>query len=141
MATADLVCVTGASGFIASHIVRELLAGGYRVRGTVRSLARRDGYAHLLDLPGAESGLELVEADLLVPGAFDGAVRGADTVIHTASPYLLSVGDPQRDLVDPAVLGTVSLLGSWVRGPRSSSSPPPERWSSARRRCCRSRHR
>ena len=112
MATADLVCVTGASGFIASHIVRELLAGGYRVRGTVRSLARRDGYAHLLDLPGAESGLELVEADLLVPGAFDGAVRGADTVIHTASPYLLSVGDPQRDLVDPAVLGTVSLLGS-----------------------------
>jgi len=32
-----LVCVTGASGYIASHIVHQLLQKGYRVHGTVRS--------------------------------------------------------------------------------------------------------
>lgn len=34
----DLILVTGASGFLASHIVKQLLEKGYRVRGTIRSL-------------------------------------------------------------------------------------------------------
>ncbi|HJL18955.1 MAG TPA: aldehyde reductase [Sandaracinaceae bacterium LLY-WYZ-13_1] len=106
------VCVTGASGFIAAHIVRELLERGYRVRGTVRSLADPDKYRYLTSLPGAAERLELVEAELTTEGSFDEAVKGCRVVIHTASPYVIDVEDPQRDLVDPAVSGTLNVLRS-----------------------------
>jgi dihydroflavonol-4-reductase len=100
------VCVTGAGGFVASWLVAELLASGRHVRGTVRArtraphLARLDGSAHL----------ELHDADLLTPGAFDAPVDGCHTVFHTASPYVVDVADPQRDLVAPAVEGTLNVL-------------------------------
>jgi dihydroflavonol-4-reductase len=106
------VLVTGANGFIASHIVARLLENGYRVRGTVRSLKKKESYQHLLDLPGAAERLDLVEADLLAPGAYDKAVEGVEQVMHTASPYVLDVKDPQKDLVDPAVQGTRNVLQS-----------------------------
>lgn len=112
--TSKLVVVTGAAGFIASHVVARLLSAGYRVRGTVRSLARREGYAHLLALPGAER-LDLVEADLRSETAFDAVVAGAAAVLHTASPYTLNVEDPQRDLVAPAVDGTRNVLAACAR--------------------------
>lgn len=106
------VCVTGASGFIASHVVAQLLAGGYRVRGTVRNLGKTKDYEHLKKLPGAAERLELVQGDLLTPGAFDAAVAGTTHVMHTASPYVLDAKDPQRDLVDPALEGTRNVLAS-----------------------------
>ncbi len=61
-------------------------------------------------VPGASERLELVAADLMTPGAFDAVVEGCETVIHVASPYSTDVDDPQRDLVDPAVNGTKSVL-------------------------------
>jgi nucleoside-diphosphate-sugar epimerase len=102
------VCVTGATGFVASRIVEQLLARGDRVRGTVRRL---DGEAAriLRTLPGAER-LELVAADLLQPGAFDQAVRDVHCVVHTASPYSINVIDPATALVEPAVAGTRRVL-------------------------------
>jgi uncharacterized protein YbjT (DUF2867 family) len=45
------VCVTGAAGLIASHIVRALPARGYRVRGTVRNPGRHEDLKYLTDLP------------------------------------------------------------------------------------------
>jgi dihydroflavonol-4-reductase len=104
------VCVTGASGFIASHIVADLLSRGYRVRGTVRDASQRDKYGFLFELPGAAERLELVSADLNPPRGFDEAVAGCEYVLHTASPYALDVKDPQKDLVDPAVRGTRAVL-------------------------------
>lgn len=109
--TESPILVTGASGFIASHIVCELLSRGYRVRGSVRSLAKDKDFAHLRAMPGAER-LELFEADLLADGAFDEAARGCSHVMHTASPYVLNAKDPQKDLVEPAVKGTRSVLAS-----------------------------
>ncbi|HNN95012.1 MAG TPA: SDR family oxidoreductase [Pseudomonadota bacterium] len=111
------VCVTGAAGYIASHLVAQLLARGYRVRGTVRSLRpeKEKDIAHLRALPGASDRLELVEADLMKPGSFDGAVAGCEYVMHTASPYVLDAKDPQHDLVDPAVQGTQTVLESCQR--------------------------
>jgi dihydroflavonol-4-reductase len=102
------VVVTGASGFIAMHLVEQLLAQGYWVRGTVR----RDpaGYDVLHGLPGASERLELVRADLTDDGAFDDVVAGAPIIMHTASPYAIDVQDAQRDLVDPAVRGTLNVL-------------------------------
>jgi dihydroflavonol-4-reductase len=105
------VCVTGATGFVASWLVADLLRGGDHVRGTVRDRGRA---GHLTALPGAAQ-LELVEADLQTPGAFDPAVAGCATVFHTASPYVVDVADPQRDLVDPAVQGTLNVLSACQR--------------------------
>jgi dihydroflavonol-4-reductase len=102
------VCVTGATGFVASWLVKQLLGrGDVAVRGTVRRMASAD---HLRVLPGATERLELVEADLTAPGSFEPAVRGCAVVFHTASPYVIQVDDPQRDLVDPAVNGTLGVL-------------------------------
>lgn len=112
MASELRVCVTGASGFVASWLVRELLEKGVLVRGTVRRVASAD---HLRALPGAVERLELVEADLTVPGSFEPAVRGCAVVFHTASPYLIQVENPQRDLVDPAVNGTLDVLRACVK--------------------------
>lgn len=113
----ELVTVTGAAGFVGSHLVAELLTAGYRVRGTVRRRDRAEELQHLTALPGATERLELVEADLLVPGSFDAAVSGVDGVFHTASPFFLAVKDPQRDLVDPALAGTLNVLRSCAAAP------------------------
>ncbi len=114
------VAVTGATGFIASHTIALLLEAGHAVRGTVRSLARPEAHAFLTGLPGAAERLTLVEADLLAPQSFDAAVAGCDTVLHMASPYVMTVADPQRDLVDPAVQGTLSVLRACARTPSVS---------------------
>jgi dihydroflavonol-4-reductase len=106
------ICVTGASGFIAAVLVSDLLEAGHTVRGTVRSTEDLSKYNYLTDLPGADERLTLFGANLLDEGAFDEAVAGADVVMHTASPYILTVDDPQRDLVDPAIQGTKTVLES-----------------------------
>lgn len=106
------VCISGATGFIASHIIKELLDRGYRVRGTVRNLSKEKDFAHLRALPGAAGRLELVEADLMREGSFDDAVKGCTHVLHTASPFKMDAKDPQKDLVDPAVMGTRSMMAS-----------------------------
>lgn len=109
-AKAKTVCVTGASGFIASRVVEELLARGYHVHGTVRSTKDLSKYSYLTDLPGAGKRLKLFAADLLSDGSFDAAIKGCQVVFHMASPYTLSPEDPRKDLVDPAVNGTINVL-------------------------------
>ena len=106
------ICVTGASGFLAAHVVRELLERGYRVRGTVRGRPAPGTYGYLRSLPGASDRLELLTAELLAEGSYDAAISGCDIVIHTASPYVVNVKDPQRDLVEPAENGTLNVLRS-----------------------------
>lgn len=60
------VLVTGASGYVASSIVKGLLTKGYTVRGTVRSLNNANKVAPLKSLAeGTRGTLELIEADLL----------------------------------------------------------------------------
>lgn len=114
----ETVCVTGASGFIASYIIQALLSKGYTVRGTVRSVSDLSKYAYLTNLPNAQENLTLHEANLEVEGSFDSVIEGCDYVLHTASPYIVTAKDPQRDLVDPALNGTKNVLASCSRNPQ-----------------------
>eukprot|EP00891_Asterochloris_glomerata_P004943 jgi/Astpho2/4943/Aster-06679 len=108
--------VSGASGFIATELVSQLLAKGYEVRGTVRDPNNQAKVAHLVQLGQALPGkLTLHAADLLKEGSFDKVVDGAHFVFHTASPFQTDVKDPQKDLVDPALLGTKNVLNAAVK--------------------------
>ncbi|XP_010490093.1 PREDICTED: cinnamoyl-CoA reductase 1-like [Camelina sativa] len=110
-----MVCVTGASGYIASWIVKLLLRCGYTVRATVRDPRDAKKTEHLLALDGAKERLKLFKADLLAEGSFEQAIEGCDAVFHTASPVSLTVTDHQTELIDPAVKGTLNVLGTCTK--------------------------
>lgn len=100
------VLVTGATGFLACYVIDAYLKAGYKVRGTVRSKSKADYIRkHFNDQ------IELVQVSDLVTGeGLDQAMKGCDVVAHVASPYILEYKDPLKDLIDPAVKGTLSVL-------------------------------
>jgi dihydroflavonol-4-reductase len=112
---AKTLLITGANGFIAAHATEQALAAGHHVIGTVRNPADpKVGF--LRQMAGAER-LALVAADLTAADPF-AAHADVDAILHMASPYVLNVSDPQRDLVDPAVKGTLAALTAAARNPR-----------------------
>jgi nucleoside-diphosphate-sugar epimerase len=112
------VCVTGAAGFIAGHVIIDLLDDGHVVHATVRDLGDDAKRAHLDVLSERYPGkLELFEADLLEPGSLDAALEGCDALIHTATAVMLAAPDPQKQIIDVAVKGTENVLDSVARAP------------------------
>jgi dihydroflavonol-4-reductase len=109
------VLVSGASGYIGSHVINELLTRGYEVVGTVRSLANKEKYAFLYDLPNAKEHLELREADLLDPSSWDSALKGVTNVIHLASPIPLGIPKNDDEFIKPAVEGTRNVIEASLR--------------------------
>jgi dihydroflavonol-4-reductase len=104
----DTILVTGASGFLALHCIRDLLAKGYRVRGTVRDL-RREPEVRLA--VGNDNGrLSLVECDLSRDDGWDDAVSGCAGILHTASPFPNMQPKDAEVVIRPAVDGTLRVL-------------------------------
>ncbi|VVA25185.1 PREDICTED: cinnamoyl-CoA reductase [Prunus dulcis] len=112
-----VVCVTGASGYIASWLVKLLLQRGYTVKATVCDPNDPKKTEHLLSLDGAKERLHLFKADLIQEGSFDTVVDGCEGVFHTASPVQFSATDPHEELLYPAVKGTLNVLKSCVKFP------------------------
>ncbi|TMA82003.1 MAG: aldehyde reductase [Deltaproteobacteria bacterium] len=109
--TRPLILVTGATGYIAGHCIRELLEHGYRVRGTVRSLADPKKTEHLRRIASQLGGsLELVEADLTSDRGWREAVAGCTYVQHVASPFPPEVPRDEMELIGPAVGGAKRVL-------------------------------
>eukprot|EP00171_Calliarthron_tuberculosum_P010826 IDg10826t1 len=68
--------------------------------------------AHLTSHKNAAKCLELFEADLVKSGSFDECLTGCKMAMHVASPYHMDAKDPQKELVNPAVNGTLNFLRS-----------------------------
>lgn len=110
------VLVTGATGFIAGHVIEELIKGGHEVRATVRSLRDPARVAHLrrtADSLGER--LELVEADLSEDAGWEAAVADREYVLHMASPFPAVPPRDEAELVRPAVDGTLRVLEASAR--------------------------
>ena len=105
------VLVTGAGGFIGSHLTEGLIRQGHHVRALIRYNGR-DDRGNLADLPAEiQSAVEVDRGDLKDPGAVREAVEGCEWVMHLgaliAIPY--SYHNPY-DVVQTNVLGTAHVL-------------------------------
>lgn len=105
------VLVTGASGYIAGWIIKKLLEEGFLVHSTVRNPNDSDKLMHLNNLANKLPGtIKYFKADLLEKGSFQDAMTGCELIFHTASPFKPSVQDPQKELIEPALDGTINVL-------------------------------
>ncbi len=112
------VCVTGGAGFIAGHVITDLLDDGHAVHATVRNLGDDAKRSHLDVLKERYPGkLALFQANLLEPGSLDATLDGCDALIHTAAAVMLAARDPQKQIIDVAVKGTQNVLDSVARTP------------------------
>lgn len=114
MSDVSVVAVTGASGFIGAHIVRECLERGFTVNACVRN---KDDAKNqfLIDMAKkiGKGNVNLFSADLVTMGSYDEAVANADGVIHTAAQVDPSViKDPWKDMVEPSTQGLRNILSS-----------------------------
>jgi nucleoside-diphosphate-sugar epimerase len=107
------VLVTGGSGYLGGWCVVELLRRGYRVRTTVRDLARevkvRAAVATQVD---AGDRLTVLAADLLDDAGWADAVSGCDYVLHVASPFPPQQPKDPDELIAPARDGTLRVLAA-----------------------------
>lgn len=112
------VLVTGATGYVAGWLVKDLLEAGVTVHAAVRNPDATDKLAHLIRIADETPGsLRFFKADLLQPGSYEEAMRGCAVVFHTASPFTIDVKDPQKELIDPAVMGTRNVLETAAETP------------------------
>ena len=124
------VALTGANGFIGSHILTELHSRGHQVTALVRDDAQAGTVA--------ASGATPVVVDLYDRPAVTKVLDGADGAIHTASPGDATSADLDAAVVDAATSaygGTgrpyLHISGEWVYGPNtaitegSALNPPP----------------
>jgi dihydroflavonol-4-reductase len=95
------VFLTGATGFVGSHVAHELASRGAKIRILVRPTSP------LQNLEGLQ--VELVEGDLLKPATLRSGMAGCDAVIHVAADYRLWIPDPKH-IYSVNVQGTRDLL-------------------------------
>ena len=116
---ADLVLVTGASGYVAGHCILRLLQDGYRVRGTLRSLQRagevRQWIAKARGSIDPGDALSFAEAELTEPKSWDAAMEAVRYVLHVASPIPSIMPKNPDDLIVPAREGTLNVMRAAAR--------------------------
>ena len=108
---AEKVLLSGASGFIAGHILKLLIDSGYTVVGTVRS----EGKGEFLKKLYPKNFEYAIVEDISEPNAFDAVFQANPDftyVLHTASPFTFNATSAEKDFLRPAVQGTLSILNS-----------------------------
>ena len=106
----ERVVLTGVGGYIGRHVAAELLNAGYHVTGTVRSTARVDTIREAIGSKADVSALKFAQADLLTDDGWPEVMKGADYLLHVASPFALEDPRDENELIAPAVEGTTRVL-------------------------------
>ncbi|KAH6885401.1 hypothetical protein B0T10DRAFT_577081 [Thelonectria olida] len=110
------VLVTGGSGFVASHLILQLLSANYTVRTTLRSLAgpKKSSLLDMLRSVGAHqeqlNNLSFYQADLTTDDGWQEAIAGCDFVHHVASPFPGHEPKSEDEIIIPAREGTLRVL-------------------------------
>jgi len=109
------VLVTGGTGFVAGHLIQQLLQRGYRVRATIREevYAKSENYFYLTRLQMASELLEIVPLNLNTDSndtTWKAAFAGVEYVMHVASPVVFHSDNPQQFIINPIIMGTQSVL-------------------------------
>jgi len=106
------VLVTGGNGFLALHIIQNLLTQNYLVRATLRTLAQADTVRATLaaaKTPHLEN-LTFVAADLTQDAGWDAAMTGIDTVMSVAAPVFVNGEVTTAATESVATVGTLRIL-------------------------------
>ena len=104
----NTVLVSGGSGYIAGFLIRQLVAEGWTVRTTVRSLAKEAAVRALLKVD--DSRLSFFAADLNADAGWAEAMAGCSHVAHVASPLPAGVPRNADELIVPARDGALRAL-------------------------------
>ncbi|KAF1989893.1 3-beta hydroxysteroid dehydrogenase/isomerase family protein [Aulographum hederae CBS 113979] len=103
----ELIFVTGAAGFVGTHLINQALQAGYRIRASVRREAQ---VADLEKFFAGKDAEFVLVPDMTVADAYNGKLDGVDYVAHVASPLALSGTKWREDYIDPAVNGVKVML-------------------------------
>ena len=107
----ERILVTGASGFVAKHVIAELIRQGYAVQATLRDPDRDEETRRAIGNAGATAGdLKFFHADLLSDGGWTDAVHGCMYVVHVASPFPIQHPKRAEEVIRPAREGTLRVL-------------------------------
>jgi nucleoside-diphosphate-sugar epimerase len=101
--------ITGATGFIGSHVVKNALAAGHRVRLSVRKEEQIENLKKIFSSDSSQLDFAVIP-DISKVEAFEGKLDGVEHVIHLASPMPGKGDDFKADYLKPAVEGTLSIL-------------------------------
>lgn len=105
---AGTVLVTGGSGYIAGFLIRQLIAEGWTVRTTIRSLAKEQQVRDVLNIDNDK--LAFFAADLTSDAGWAEAMAGCSHVAHLASPLPSASPKDEQDLIGPARDGALRAL-------------------------------
>lgn len=110
------VGIIGGSGFIGSYITKAFLDHGFEVKVSATDITREDKFQHLMKLNNSEnlyiSELNVEDKTTLLDFVYD-----CDIVIHGGTPFILDVKDPQKELFDPTIQGTINFLEAIKKTP------------------------
>ncbi|RFU29532.1 hypothetical protein B7463_g6806, partial [Scytalidium lignicola] len=111
--TGELVLITGVSGHVGFRTLVATLGAGYHVRAIVRKSEQSDSIKAAKSVQPFLANLEIVILlDLLKEGAFDNILKDAMYILHIASPLPFQTENPENDIIEPAVKGTLNILSA-----------------------------
>ena len=115
----EKVFITGASGFIGSHCIIDLLRHDYQVVGTIRDMSRESTLRKIFSkLEVNSSRVTFKKADLRNPEEILSAMDGCDTIFHIASPVPIIQPKTRNgisELMEAAEIGTLNVLNAAMK--------------------------